>query len=707
MSFSTKNQYLSLQDFESLLLSESKFNSSEDFCHYAANHSWIINHSDLPEILSTIKRNYPDKLKAIVGRAEMITENCFDILGSGPTFLGSKINWHLDFKSGRIWKKDYFLSVPQIHWSDKSDAKVPWELSRFQYLSDLAVAYSISGIHKYLTKFIALIEDWIYENPCPYGINWTNPMEVSIRAINWLTAYELINKQDISISFQEKFLNLLYQHGVYIWENIASFGPGINNNHYLYDLTGLLVMGRLFYNLSAGREWYDFARGELEKEIFNQISPDGTCYESSLNYQIVMLELYLFAINFEHHQGHDFSEELKARLMQSCAALYLLSKPDQTVPNFGDSGSDALLKFEGREERNICHILDLASVVIDLKGYTPPRVRPEIDVLYLTGSAGMNKYFNNLVNRRRQKKSYYFVDSGLAVCRSGENYLGFFANAASEIGVAGHKHNDILALEFSHGKDNFIVDSGTYVYTGDPAGRNYFRKTSSHSTMEVDGLEINRFLPKILFSIRRDAEVREVSWESNNEFDSISAEHSGYIRLEKPVLIKRNLHFDKADGIYLVKDQFMGSGEHQLSGNLILDSDIKAAITDSHALLMAPSGKIAVIVMADPDWSLEKIPHFISKKYGQKFESWKIRYFRTARVPQTCMWGLFAVESYEQIPDKLNKFYDKLSRLNWKPEKFGKLVLKRGSEIVLNTRLLEKMFTPGLNQLRRETEMIS
>ena len=706
MSFRTQNQFLSVQDFEYVISTEGHFDSLDDFFDTIDKYPGILAVEEKSDILKIIKTHYKDKIRHLIGRAEQITENCFDLLGSGPTYLGAKIDWHQDFKSGRVWNRDYYLNVPQIYWGDHSDAKVPWELSRFHYLYDLALAYNLTGIKKYLDKFIALIEDWIYENACPFGINWVNPMEASIRAINWLTAYEMIDKEIISDNFKSRFYNLLYQHGLFIWENLASFGPGINNNNYLYDLTGLLVLGRLFKSLPDGEKWYEFAHAELEKEIFNQISPDGTCYESSLNYQIIMLELYLFAINFEKRNGQTFSEEFKARIMQSCAALYYLSKPDETVPNFGDSGSDRLFRMADRDERDIGYLLDLAGIIIDLKGFTQNRVRPAVELLWLTGLEGFRNYFDNLVVPRREKKSMYFADSGLAVCRQKENYLGFFANAVGEIGIGGHKHNDILAIEFSHGKDNFIVDSGTFVYTGDPSGRNFFRKTGSHSTLEVDSQEINRFLPKILFSIRGDAEVRDVVWESDGERDYISAEHSGYARLDNPVVIKRSLHFNKQNQIYCFRDQFMGNGEHTLYGHLILDNEIKTVIKDNHALLMTPSGKIAVVVMADPDWTLEMIPHFISKRYGQKLESWKLRYSRQAKTPQTCLWGLFVADSQYQITSKLNRFYNNLHKLKWEPERVGRLVLKRGSEFVMSARMIEELFVPGLDQLRRESRKV-
>jgi len=693
---------ISRSDFESLITSQDRFQKLEDFYAYVSSREWIFAAHSKTEILTYLKEHHSKKNKEIIGRAEQVYENCFDIHGSNPTYLGSKIDWHQDFKSGRKWKREFFLNVPTMYWGDNSDAKIPWELSRFHYLLDLAIAHNLTGINKYFIKYTALIDDWMFENPCPYGINWANSMEASIRAVNWLASYELLDSKLFNDDFKLKLFRALYQHGIYIWANLAGYGPGTNNDHHIIDLIGLLVLGRLFIDLPRGKEWHDYARKELEEEIFEQISPDGTCYESSLNYQISIVELYLFAIHFESRFDNHFSDEVKARLMQSCAALYLLCKPDHTVPNFGDSGSDRLFKLSSRHERDIQYLLDLASVIIDLKGYSPAHIGPEPELLWWTGLDGTDKYYDNLIHYSRPKESLYFADSGLAVLRNHNSYLGLFANSVRKIGFGGHKHNDLLSFEFSYGNENFIVDSGTYVYTGDPSGRNYFRKTGSHSTLEVDGQEINRFLPKILFSIRKDAEIKEVYWESDGAKDVISADHSGYTRLDNPVIVRRTVHFEKADSIYFFKDQFLGSGKHLFSGNLILNSHIKTGIFDNQVILMTPSGKLSVMVFTQPEWHLEKIPHYISKSYGCKQESWKIRYSQINKAPKSCVWGIFGLDHLSDLNDKMRAFNHKLKAIGWCSSSFSKLILKRSQEVAIPEIELRKLFTPGIEEFENE-----
>jgi len=152
---------ISRSDFESLITSQDRFQKLEDFYAYVSSREWIFAAHSKTEILTYLKKHHSKKNKEIIGRAEQVYENCFDIHGSNPTYLGSKIDWHQDFKSGRKWKREFFLNVPTMYWGDNSDAKIPWELSRFHYLLDLAIAHNLTGINKYFIKYTALIGEMI------------------------------------------------------------------------------------------------------------------------------------------------------------------------------------------------------------------------------------------------------------------------------------------------------------------------------------------------------------------------------------------------------------------------------------------------------------------------------------------------------------------------------------------------------------------
>src|SRR5688500_1152130 len=99
-------------------------------------------------------------------------------------------------------------------------------------------------------------------------------------------------------------------------------------------------------------------------------------------------------------------------------------------------------------------------------------------------------------------------------------------------GRGSHGHNDALSIEVSAGGCAFIVDPGTYLYTGDLQRRHDFRSTSYHSTVKIDGVEQNTIRRDLPFVIGDEARPRVLLWEIGPQIDRIIAEHYGYQRLK-------------------------------------------------------------------------------------------------------------------------------------------------------------------------------
>ncbi|MGB9665226.1 MAG: heparinase II/III family protein, partial [Ignavibacteria bacterium] len=215
-----------------------------------------------------------ETIENIINEANLVLVNKFQTLGSGLVNLGDKINWHQDFKSSRIWKKEFYTKIDSKHSINGSDIKIPWELSRFHQAQWLAKAFLISNDEIYAEKFFELLSHWIDENPFCYGVNWNCAMEVAIRAVNWIFALHIFKlSKYFSNEIKEKIYKSLYQHGLFIRNNLE-FGRR-NGNHYLSDLMGLIWLGAFFFNHSFGKKWFRFAQKELEKENQIQVYDDG------------------------------------------------------------------------------------------------------------------------------------------------------------------------------------------------------------------------------------------------------------------------------------------------------------------------------------------------------------------------------------------------------------------------------------------------
>jgi uncharacterized heparinase superfamily protein len=185
--------------------------------------------------------------------------------------------------------------------------------------------------------------------------------------------------------------------------------------------------------------------------------------------------------------------------------------------------------------------------------------------------------------------------------------------------LGNHKHNDSLGLTLEYGGQPLLVDPGTYVYTADEKWRNHFRSTAAHSTVLVDWEEQNRMVNGLLFFLRSDSEPSITHWESNDEIDSVVAEHNGYERLSGEVIHRRSLHLDKKAEVLLVHDELLGSENHDIQC-LFQFANLKIeAINPAQILFHMDEHESSVLFM-----DLSDAPHllvdtnWISPSYGIK-----------------------------------------------------------------------------------------
>ena len=101
----------------------------------------------------------------------------------------------------------------------------------------------------------------------------------------------------------------------------------------------------------------------------------------------------------------------------------------------------------------------------------------------------------------RSPTARLFPDAGLAVLRTRTAWLLVTNGETGTRGFGNHKHNDLLSFEFHAEGGPWIVDPGSYVYTGDPEARNLHRSTAFHSTLQLGDLEQAEIRPDWLFRI--------------------------------------------------------------------------------------------------------------------------------------------------------------------------------------------------------------
>lgn len=433
-----------------------------------------------------------DIRKGIIKTADEILNHDFDLLGSGRVHL-DPINWHIDFKSGFIWEKGRFYTSLRKLTHKGADIKVPWELNRCHHLLWLGEGYLLTDNEEYAKEVVDEIEDWINSNPLMRSVNWTCSMDVAIRAVNWLYAVNMIIKSDyVNDAFVQRLYKSLYQHSFFIFNNLEKTIP-YSNNHYFSDIVGLLYLSQLFRDKKLGKKCEKFALSEYYSEIRNQVLPSGIHFEKSISYHRLMTELCSYPFYMLKRIGVNVPMDIESRVRAMHRFIFQYLKPNGYAPLIADNDDGRLLPFVRRDFREHTYLLD------------------ENSVENLFAKNGV------LLSRRGEKEnsSLLYEDVGYAILRNNNAFL-FICNGGqsryqdSKKLVGTHTHNDLLSFEFSIGKDDIIVDPGTYLYTSDIQKRNEFRSTKKHNTVVVDHEEQNILSEKNAFLIERNTIIKEL-----------------------------------------------------------------------------------------------------------------------------------------------------------------------------------------------------
>ncbi len=237
---------------------------------------------------------------------------------------------------------------------NQADIKVPWELARLQHLPQLAWRFYLQPSKEIESEISACIRDFIAENPLDDGVNWTNAMEVSIRAANMIIAYELLVLAESSIpkELSPILVKTVTEHGRYIYRNLEWYSLG-RGNHYLADLVGLLFCSAWLPPSAEMEQWAAFAKEELRLEMKRQFLPDGSNFEGSVFYHQLSLEMLVYSEGTFSALGSKYPglsfEALREELHDLFPRAFQFLEDSSDSANrgiqFGDNDSGSFLKL--------------------------------------------------------------------------------------------------------------------------------------------------------------------------------------------------------------------------------------------------------------------------------------------------------------------------------------------------------------------------
>ena len=434
------------------------------------------------------------------------------------------IEWHSDVHTGYRWDPaqlyiEVRLAPQPPSGTARADIKIPRELSRFNHVGALARGDLRTGA----VEFALQVLDWIAANPRERGPNWACTMDVALRALNWVWGLRLFEPELGRFPAVVQALRTsLWEHGAHI-ERHLEYYEELTNNHYLSDIAGLLHVAAAFPEFPEADRWLRFSLQELVSEMERETLGDGAAHEASSCYHRLVAELFatcaavaeripaarrrrLAAVDPRAHRvrpplrpaaalglnlgavGRLLPAAFYARLRLMGEFTATLTKPNGRVPQFGDNDSGRAHKLLGDDvdELDHRHVVALIAQLCGAGELMPrdPRARAEAELV-----AGGLAPMLPAAPSTAAPPARLFADTGIAVLRAPRAWVAITCGANGLAGRGGHGHNDKLSFELNVDDQDFIVDGGCPVYTGDPALRNRFRATAAHSTIAVEGLE--------------------------------------------------------------------------------------------------------------------------------------------------------------------------------------------------------------------------
>jgi hypothetical protein len=347
-------------------------------------------------------------------------------------------------------------------------------INRHQYIVEqLQAAYFQTGNSVYAAKSADLLADWVLSLPCTNGCRTSSAespwrtLEQGIRmADTWPQVFYGLQGAPKSAFNTTACVLMLFgvsEHGV----NLARDGQAGAPNWRMQQYAGLATLALAFPELLHSKEWLATALAGVEREIADEVYPDGVETEMATGYDIMS------ALNFYH-----VLTTLKAAGATAPVSLhdkveamfnYAAYIPDQWgyVPRAGDA--DVSQPWSAEDLQSTARFFE----------------RPDWTYVVTAGENGTEP-----VNR--SSPSVLFPWAGQVILRSGwtqdPGHWALFD--IGPYGSSGHAHRDCLHLNIRANHSFILVDSGRFAYNGDNATwhSQYAPTTRAHNTLTFDNL---------------------------------------------------------------------------------------------------------------------------------------------------------------------------------------------------------------------------
>jgi hypothetical protein len=571
--------------------------------------------AEVPAILSLWQQLAPDEVAQTVTRAESICAHRFDLLGYEGLDYGPTIDWSLDAVHGKRAPAKPWFNIGFLDFAQAGDVKVTWELNRHQHLVTLAKAFRLTGQERFLNEALRQWYDWQEKNPSPIGVNWASTLEVAFRSLSWLWLSHLLAETAlVPAHFSRDMSRALALNGRHIERYLSTyFAP---NTHLLGEAVALFFIGTLCPDLASARRWRTIGWNLTLEQARRQVRSDGMHFEQTTYYHVYALDFFLHARILAGRNDISIPPAFDLVLEKMLSVLQAMGSGG-AIARLGDDDGGRVFDQRRNRAEHLLDPLSTGAVLFQRPGFKVAARGIREETLWLLGPDALQQ-FERIPNASPPSGSAAFEASGIHVMASPEHTGPRVTIDAGLLGTGtgGHGHADALSVQIAVNGREWLCDPGTGAYIDDAGDRDHFRITRAHNTLEVDGR--SQAEPTGPFSWRDLPTVRVERYSAGETFDLLVASHTGYLRLEQPVLHRRWV-FTLKSRFCFVCDEASGSGTHDLSCHWHFAPGLQLqAVGDATVASGSDGERFAVHTSTGGEWSRAIVDDYHSPAYGRK-----------------------------------------------------------------------------------------
>jgi hypothetical protein len=400
-------------------------------------------------------------------------------------------------------------------------------------------------------------------------------VEHGIRLINWSLIWRLIGGEtsplfdgDAGGALRERWLESVFQHMRFASDNYSYYSSA--DNHLIGEAAGVFVAAHTWDCWEEGRGLRERAKQILEEETLKQFSEDGVNLEQAVCYHKFSLQFLLAAGLCGRANEDDFSPAFWARIEAAIVFLAAVTDTAGQVPRYGDSDDGDVWRLAVGPNTN--GYQELMAIGARIFGNEALRAKCQALGSYTLAQADWVCVADAVL------PTAPLFDLALARLPrafpiGGYVLLGKRLHAADELRVlmdcgplgynriGGHAHADALSVLISVAGEEFLVDPGTYCYNAAPELRHFFRGTTAHNTLTIDGEDQSVYGASFLWLRDVHTTIEHCELAAGGV---VHAHHDGYSRLRDPVRHHRRVAVASDESI-VVEDWLECAKPHTVS----------------------------------------------------------------------------------------------------------------------------------------------